>query len=167
MPKEELTLEQRRALMPEHMRKGLEEMEGKIQSFENNPEAQKEAFKSAAEVKELIKKLPDLDFSDLESVLDWLYDFQAPSDNQWVHYELNDVLKPFNDHGFEAREYSVEKDADSAVIAKQIVESCLAGISQRGKFHQVARSIITKWKTQSGKQAQADAEQLKNLRESL
>lgn len=86
-----------------------EESEKRAEAYRKSPEGIK-ATKEAEERKQnmqekanqLVESLGNLDFSDYESVLDWICDFQEASDHIGVSFDKSQVIiSTFQNHGFD------------------------------------------------------------------
>ena len=100
----------------------------------------------------LFKKLKRLNFSNYESVLDWLYDFEE------INYlldkeQVDQVISIFRNRGFDI---GVNKDDDydknnAEDFAKFIIAQCLGEINKRKNFNLKIYSLRNEWEQKFGR----------------
>ena len=130
-------------------------------------EARKTALQEKAD--QLLTQLDSLDFSNLEAVIDWIVDFQDASDHIGVSFDREKVVATFRSHGFDigvnTREAFNGEDAEN--FAKNVVGQALDGIKSVDAIHRVVHKFAGDWKKKFGKQAQAEKEQIEDIRKGL
>ena len=96
-----------------------------------------------------MEQLPNLDFANQEAVLDWICEFQDPSDHIGVAKNQGEVLKIFAEHGYQTSVNTGEafngEDRDN--FARYIVGQALDGLKgDVGAIHQVVHKFTDDWK---------------------
>lgn len=126
------------------------------EKYRNSPEGQRAVVEEEERRKEfqkkadaLVKQLPNLDFNNQEAVLDWICEFQAPSNHTGVDkYYSEKVLEVFAEHGYfpgmNLGKAFNEDDPDN--FAHFIVGDALSGIQFPNGIHQVVHKYTKKWK---------------------
>lgn len=112
------------------------------ESEERKEEAQRKADA-------LMEQLPNLDFANQEAVLDWICEFQDPSDHIGVVKNQGEVLKIFAEHGYQPGVNTGEafngEDRDN--FARYIIGKALDGLRcDTGAIHQVIHKFTDDWK---------------------
>jgi len=112
------------------------------ESEERKEEAQRKADA-------LMEQLPNLDFANQEAVLDWICEFQGPSDHIGVVKNQGEVLKIFAEHGYQPGVNTGEafngEDRDN--FARYIIGKALDGLRcDTGAIHQVIHKFTDDWK---------------------
>ena len=123
-----------------------EESGRRAEAYRNSPEGKK-AAREAEERKQkmqqkhdaLMQQLPSLDFNDDVAVLDWLCEFQDPSDYIGVSTQKDVVLATFAAHGYHpsvncGKEFNGE---DRNNFKHWLVGQALDGLQKVGAIHQV------------------------------
>lgn len=126
------------------------------ETYRKSPEGQRAARESEERKQEaqqkadaLMEQLPNLDFSNQEAVLDWICDFQDPSDYIGVAKDQRKVLEIFAEHGYQPGVNTGEafngEDGDN--FARYIVGQALDGLrGDVGAIHQVVHKFTDDWK---------------------
>ena len=133
-----------------------EEYERRVEAYHNSPEGkraarEREERRVAAQQKHdaLIQQLPNLNFADDVAVLDWLCEFQDPSDYTGVVNQQDVVLATFAAHGYYpnvncGKDFN-ENDRDN--FARWLIGQALDGLrSEVGAIHQVIHKFTDDWK---------------------
>lgn len=120
-------------------------------------------------VDQLIERLDNLDFSDYEPVLDWIYNFQEPSDYTWVSFDKSQVISKFKNQGFDigvntGNDFNGE---DVENVVKYLVGQALDGIKNVGAPHPIICKFINNWKQKFWKEQQAKSKKIEELKEKL
>lgn len=132
-----------------------EESERRAEAYRNSPEGKK-AAREAEERKQkmqqkhdaLMQQLSSLDFNDDVAVLDWLCEFQDPSDHIGVSTQKDVVLATFAAHGYHpsvncGKEFNGE---DRNNFKHWLVRQALDGLQKMGAIHQVVHKFTDDWK---------------------
>jgi hypothetical protein len=153
-----------------------EESEKRAEAYRKSPEGIK-AAKEAEERKhnmqekanQLIESLGSLDFSDYESVLEWMCNFQEASDHIGVSFDKSQVISTFKDHGFDIGVNTGDdfNGEDAENFAKYLVGKALDGINTVGAPHKIVHKFTNDWKQKFGRQKQADDKKIEELRKGL
>jgi hypothetical protein len=126
------------------------------EEYKKSPAGKKAAREAAERVVQmqqkydaLLQQLPDLDFTSYEAVLNWLCEFQDPSDHIGVTKQTQVVLKAFTSHGYKAGVNTGDafdkNDCDN--VARYIIGQALSCLqSDVGAVHQVIHSFTEDWK---------------------
>ena len=119
--------------------------EGKCAARES--EERKEEAQRKADA--LMEQLPNLDFANQEAVLNWICEFQDPSDHIGVVKNQGEVLRIFAEHGYQPSVNTGEafngEDRDN--FARYIVGQALDGLKgDVGAIHQVVHKFTDDWK---------------------
>lgn len=126
------------------------------ETYRKSPEGQRAARESEERKEEaqrkadaLMEQLPNLDFSNQEAVLDWICEFQDPSDYIGVVKDQRKVLEIFAEHGYQPGVNTGEafngEDGDN--FARYIVGQALDGLrGDVGAIHQVVHKFTDDWK---------------------
>ena len=133
-----------------------DESERRDEEYDNSPAGRKaarevEERKATAQQKHdaLMRRLPNLDFSNDVAVLDWLCEFQDPSDYIGVVKQQDVVLTTFAAHGYYpsvncGKDFN-ENDRDN--FARWLIGQALDGLrSEVGAIHQVIHKFADDWK---------------------
>lgn len=125
-------------------------------TYRKSPEGQRAARESEERKQEaqrkadaLMKQLPNLDFSNQEAVLNWICEFQDPSNYIGVTKDQGAVLKIFAEHGYQPGVNTGEafNGEDSDNFARYIIGQALNGLrSDVGAIHQVVHKFTDDWK---------------------
>ncbi len=126
------------------------------EKYRKSPEGQRAARESEERKQEaqrkadaLVEQLPSLDFSNQEAVLNWICEFQDPSDHIGVEKDNEKVLKIFAEHGYQpgvntGKEFNGE-DRDN--FARYIVGQALNGLrGDVGAIHHIVHKFTDDWK---------------------
>lgn len=141
--------------------------------FRASPEAKKRAEEQRQRAEEakrsieaLLKQLDTLEFSDLESVIDWIAAFQEPTNLVGIEFDRKAVLKTFKAHGFEPDanigEAYDERSAEN--VAKYVVGQALAGIERGGLVPQAIHGAASRWRRTFGRESKTEEAQAAALR---
>ena len=126
------------------------------EKYRKSPEGQRSARESEERKEEaqrkadaLMEQLPNLDFTNQEAVLDWICEFQDPSDHIGVVNDQGAVLKIFAEHGYQPGVNTGEafngEDRDN--FAHYVVGQALDGLrGDVGAIHQVVHKFTDDWK---------------------
>ena len=126
------------------------------EKYRKSPEGQRSARESEERKEEaqrkadaLMEQLPNLDFTNQEAVLDWICEFQDPSDHIGVVKDQGAVLKIFAEHGYQPGVNTGEafngEDRDN--FAHYVVGQALDGLrGDVGAIHQVVHKFTDDWK---------------------
>lgn len=121
------------------------------ETYRKSPEGQRAARESEERKQEaqrkadaLVEQLPNLDFSNQEAVLDWICEFQDPSDHIGVAKDNEKVLKIFAEHGYQPGVNTGEafngEDRDN--FARYIVGQALDGLQgEVGAIHHIVHKF--------------------------
>ena len=132
------------------------EQERKAEEYYNSAKGKKAVADSKKRAKEaqqkhdvLVKKLSALNFSDDVAVLDWLCEFQNPSDTTSVFVQHKAVLTAFSEHGYLPNVNTGvdfnENDRDN--FARYIIGQALGGLQcSVGAIHQIIHKFTDDWK---------------------
>jgi hypothetical protein len=126
------------------------------EAYRDSPEGKRaqlesEQRKEKAQCKHdtLMQQLPNLDFTNLVAVLDWLCEFQDPSDYIGVVKRQSEVLAIFAKHGYQPNVNTGKKynDDDRDNVARYIIGQALSNLkSDVGAIHQVIHHFTREWK---------------------
>jgi hypothetical protein len=153
-----------------------QEMNRKAEEYRNSPEGIKSAQESEMrkqnmqeKATQLVEDLNTLNFSDYESVLEWICNFQEASDYIGVSYDKSKVISTFKDNAFDigvntGKDFNGE---DAENFAKYLVGQALDGINTVGAPHQIVHKFTNDWKQKFGKQKQADDNRIEELRKTI
>ncbi|MCX6739872.1 MAG: hypothetical protein NTZ49_01420 [Candidatus Parcubacteria bacterium] len=106
------------------------------------------------EIKELQKKadslmeeLPNLDFTDSKVVLDWLNEFQAPSNNRRIKKDIKTVLSIFKEHNYKLGTYTnqVDNHEDRDNVARFLIGQALLMLKDEGYIPSVIHRETKNW----------------------
>lgn len=126
------------------------------EKYHKSPEGQRAARESEDRKQEaqrkadaLMEQLPNLDFNDQKAVLDWICEFQGPSDHIGVVKDGEKVVKIFAEHGYQPNVNTGEafngEDRDN--FARYIIGQALSGLqSDVGAIHQIVHKFTNDWK---------------------
>lgn len=126
------------------------------EKYRTSPEGKRAARESEERKEEaqrkadaLMEQLPNLDFANQEAVLDWICEFQGPSDHIGVVKNQGEVLKIFAEHGYQPGVNTGEafngEDRDN--FARYIIGKALDGLRcDTGAIHQVIHKFTDDWK---------------------
>lgn len=132
----------------------------RAEAYRNSPEGKK----AAREIEErqqqmqkkhdaLMQKLTNLDFNNDVEVLDWLCEFQGPSDHIGVSKQQDVVVATFAKHGYHPNvnlgdDYNSEdrENVKRAIVGQAL--GCLQG--EVGAIHQVIHRFVDDWKKKWG-----------------
>ena len=132
-----------------------EEQERRTEAYRNSPKGKK----AARETEErrvvlqqkhdaLMQQLPTLNFADDVAVLDWLCEFQDPSDHIGIVRQQNAVIAAFAAHGYypsvnTGKDFN-ENDRDN--FARYIIGQALSNLRNVGAIHHLVLRFTTDWK---------------------
>lgn len=131
-------------------------MEVASEAYHNSPEGKK-AAREAEERKQraqqkhdvLMRQLPNLNFGDDVAVLDWLCEFQDPSDYIGVVKQQDVVVATFATHGYQPNA-NCGKDFNGDNrdnFARYIIGQALGGLTcEVGAIHQIIHKFTDDWK---------------------
>jgi len=138
-----------------------QESKKRAEEYRKSPEgiqAEKEAEEGKQNMQEkanqLVTGLDSLDFSNYESVLEWICDFQEASDHIGVSFDKSQVISIFKDHGFDIGVNTGDdfNGEDEENFAKYLVGQALDGINSVGAPHQIVHKFTNDWKQKFGRQ---------------
>jgi len=120
-------------------------------------------------ITELVSWLSGLDFSDYETVLDWICDFQEASDQIGVSYKKRKIISIFKKQGYTIlANISDDFDwEDAENFAKYVVWLALNWVNSGNVVTPAVHQFTNEWKQKFGKQAQADNARINEIRDSL
>lgn len=133
-----------------------EESNRRTAAYRKSPEAkcaelESEKRKEEAQRKHdaLMRQLPNLDFTNDVTVLNWLCEFQDPSDHSGVVKHQNEVLTIFAKHGYQPSVNLGEafngEDRDN--VARYIIGQALANLQgDVGAIHKIVHVFTASWK---------------------
>jgi len=157
----------------QHFRKEQKERD---EQYERSPEGIKLAKEREERTQEkqekasqLIEKLKGINFSDYETVLEWLCNFQEASDHIGVSFDKNQIISIFKDHGFDIgvnMKKAFDRD-DAENFAKYIIKQAVEGIDEGGSPQKVVHKFTNDWKRKFGKRKQSDAKRIEELKKGL
>lgn len=132
------------------------EMERRAEEYRNSPEGkaaarEQEERRKQKQLKhdELMRQLPNLDFNSDVAILDWLCEFQDPSDYIGVAKQQKVVLSTFAENGYFpnvncGNDFNAE-DRDN--FARWLIGQALDGLQgEVGAIHQVIHKFTDDWK---------------------
>ena len=131
--------------------------EAKSKKYSRTAKAKAEASQWAqyeASVQEkhddLMRQLPTLDFTTDVTVLDWLCEYQNPSDFRPVtNREPQKVVEIFAQHGYHPLAEAKDFDRnDRNVVANIIIGQALHCLVDFGSVHQIIHTWVEDWKKQ-------------------
>ena len=120
-------------------------------------------------VDQLIEELDNFNFSNYESILDWICNFQKVSDYTWVSFDKSQVISKFKNQGFDIG-VNTENDfngEDAENFAKYLVGQALDGIKHVGAPHPIINKFVKDWKQKFWKEQQAKGEKIEELKGKL
>lgn len=130
-----------------------------IEAYQSSPEAIANAKENILKLEEIqkesnthIEKLNQLEFSDVEKVLNWITIFQKFSDNREVQVDSSAIIQTFADNGYSLNyNSSVEPDITcKADSARSIIIQVLQMLKETGAIHHIVHFHIERWKSQFG-----------------
>ncbi len=113
----------------------------------NRREGQKE--EAQRKIDALVDRLPNLDFSNQEAVLDWICEFQDPSDHIGVVKDQQKILETFAEHGYQPSVNTGEAldRENSNNVARYIIGQALDGLQDdAGAIRHVIHKLTDDWK---------------------
>lgn len=131
-------------------------MEESRKEYRESPEGQRLKRESEERKQEsqqkadaLMEELPSLDFNNQEAVLNWICEFQEPSDHIGVITDNEKVLKIFSENGYQPNVNVGEafngEDRDN--FARYIVGQALDGLQGNvGAINQIVHKFTDDWK---------------------
>lgn len=133
-----------------------EESKRRGEAYRNSPEGKKAAREAeerrvALQQKHdaLMQQLPTLNFADDVAVLDWLCEFQDPSDHTGVVKQNDAVIVAFAAHGYHPSVNTGKNfnESDRDNFARYIIGQALAGLQcEVGAVHQIVHKFVDDWK---------------------
>ncbi|MFA5926307.1 MAG: hypothetical protein WC831_05275 [Parcubacteria group bacterium] len=99
---------------------------------------------------ELMQQLPNLDFANYSSVLNWLCEFQDPSRQIGVVKRQSEVLDIFAKHGYQPLSEAADNESsDAESRARYIISRALDDLkSVAGAIHPAIHKFAKDWKKQ-------------------
>ena len=113
--------------------------------------AQQEVIETA---KRLTGELEQLDFGNLDAVLQWLCDIQDPSEYACVKLDSEKILAAFAAHGFHVNNDLVVDTNDRESHARYIINQCLILI-QAMSIPQMLHGYVAQWRKKFGEKLAA------------
>lgn len=132
-----------------------DEARRRTEAWKNSPEgiaaaAERERVRSDLQAKHdaLMRRLPQLDFTDQCAVLDWLCEMQGPSDHGGVIVRRKTILEAFAKRNFLP---GVNCDADFHPevrdnVHRWLVGQALSGLEEGPAIHGVIHKFAAEWK---------------------
>lgn len=123
--------------------------------YDKSPEGQSaaresEESKEKAQMKAdaLVEQLSSLDFTNQELVLDWVCEFQYPSDHGDVVNDQGKILEIFSEHGYYPKVNTDEalNREDSDNFARFIIGQALDGLRNVHAVPQIVHGLTDDWK---------------------
>ena len=112
-------------------------------------EGEKIIEKAQQEYDKLMQQLPNLDFTNFASVLDWLCKLQDPSDRVGVVKRQSEVLNIFAKHGYQPFSEADDFEAsDAESRARHIINRALENLKSVGAIHPSIHKSTGDWKRQ-------------------
>lgn len=111
-------------------------------------ESEERKQESQQKVSALMEELPGLDFNNQEAVLNWICEFQGPSDHIGVIKDNNKVLKIFAENGYQPGVNANAFDGeDRDNFAHYIVGQALDGLQGNvGAINPIVHKLVDDWK---------------------
>ncbi|MEK7509683.1 MAG: hypothetical protein AAB605_03145 [Patescibacteria group bacterium] len=133
-----------------------EETERRAEAYRNSPKGKKAAREAKERLEkmqqkhdELMRQLPNLDFTNNIAVLNWLCEYQDPSDYIGVMKQQDEVVATFVAHGYHPNVNLHEnfKEDDRDNYARYIIGQALSMLQgEVGAIHHVIHHFTKKWK---------------------
>lgn len=150
----------------------LHQIIDKLEERENTPDAVEARRKSEENrllmqerVNTLVENLNSLDFSNYDSIFDWIRQFATPSDTRGVTYNRNKVLAIFSLNGLSNNIYSeIIEMNDPTSCARQIIRMALEDINKHGSPHVLTLRHIDEWQEKFGSKTATAQRQIEKLR---
>lgn len=130
------------------MQKRAEEWKNSDEGKESRERDHARHVKCRARIVELVSILPDVDFSSMKNVLDWLYEYAEIADYSLVKNEAHLVSSVLESHGLTFADgvpRRAEPIDEREVVGKVIVASAVDMMQKNGHIHQVVLTWIEQW----------------------
>ncbi len=128
-----------------------------------------EIDKKQKETDKLVNSLDEINFGDLEKILDWLCDFQKLSDDVRIYFCKEKIISIFAKNGYEIinlnEEYLDKKNATN--FARFLILFSLDEINKQSAPPPSIHSLTSRWKQKFGKEAQNKYQEIENLKNKL
>lgn len=171
LPKSNITADDLVEFFEQEQTREFEEMIRKAEEYRNSPEGIQEAQEAEKKVNLLIKQLTNLDFTNFESVLNWISDFQEPSkqcDKFNVSFDKQKIISLFQQNGFEVGKPNFENLNNVSIEdhARFLVGHALDYMNAIGYLDELIHGSIDNWKEGFNKSKQETVE-IDTIRNSL
>lgn len=131
------------------------EMDRRAAEYRRSPEGRRAAAEAAARLQSyqqqmdrLMEELPNLDFSDMGALIDWLDRLADPSDHIGVPTPAEEIVSAFIEHGFvpNANTKGQFNGDDPENYARWLIGQALDGLNTMGAIHGVYHKFAKEWK---------------------
>lgn len=114
----------------------------------------------------LITNLSQINFDELEDILDLIYNFEREKQIVWTSFDNKQIINTFTNKNFEAnKDINYDFSTENEVIyAKYLIGLFLYHIKYNDKISEALPHLINIWKQKFGKEAKKTKKRFENIK---